>query len=139
MLLIFILMFVSIDYSEDMRFIATVNREHGVIVDGDRIIAPSAMDFLLVGLGSCTAIDVVSILKKMRENFRTLKVEVNGERSQDFPKVYTKVTLKYIVYGKVDEENLKKAIELSQNKYCSASIMFKRSGTELEYSYEIID
>ncbi len=132
-------MLVSIDYSDNMRFIATVNKEHGVIVDGDRIIAPSAMDFLLVGLGSCTAIDVVSILKKMRENFRTLRVEVNGERAQDFPKVYTKVTLKYIVYGRVNEENLKKAIELSQNKYCSASIMFKRSGTELEYSYEIID
>jgi len=57
-------MFVSIDYSEEMKFIATVNQEHGVIVDGDRKIAPSAMDFLLVGLGSCTAIDVVSILKK---------------------------------------------------------------------------
>ncbi len=110
-----------------------------MIVDGDRKIAPSGMDFLLVGLGSCTAIDLVSILKKMRENFRTLRIEVNGERAQDFPKVYTSGTLKYIVYSSVNEENLKKAIELSQNKYCSASIMFKRSGAEMEYSYEILD
>lgn len=130
---------IAIDLIERDRFISTVDGKHSVVVDGDREIAPSAMDFLLVGLGSCTAIDVVDILSKMREPLKKLRVEVEGKRAEEPPRVYTNVKLKYIATGKIKTESLERAIKLSQEKYCSASIMFKRSGTVIEYDYEIVD
>ncbi|MGC8565059.1 MAG: OsmC family protein [Thermoplasmata archaeon] len=130
---------VIIDLIEKDRFVSIVNEKHSVIIDGDREIAPSAMDFLLVGLGSCTAIDVVDILRKMREPIKSLRVEVEGTRAEEPPRVYTHLKLKYIAIGKIKKENLEKAIKLSQEKYCSASIMFKRSGTLIDYEFEILD
>ncbi|MEM3977165.1 MAG: OsmC family protein, partial [Thermoplasmata archaeon] len=120
---------VSINLVKDDKFLAIVDEKHSVIVDGERNIAPSAMDFLLVGLGSCTAIDVVDILRKMKEPLEKLQVEVEGKRAEDPPRVYTEVNIRYIAFGKINVKNLEKAIKLSQEKYCSASIMFKRSGT----------
>lgn len=130
---------VEIDWTNEEKFISTVNGTHSIIVDGSRTIAPSAMDFLLVGLGSCTAIDVVDILKKMREPLENLKVIVEGERAPDPPRVYTNVKIKYIAKGKIKKENLERAIQLSQEKYCSASVMFRRSGAIVTYEYEILD
>ncbi|MEM4589244.1 MAG: OsmC family protein, partial [Thermoplasmata archaeon] len=121
------------------KFLAIVDEKHSVIVDGERNIAPSAMDFLLVGLGSCTAIDVVDILRKMKEPLEKLQVEVEGKRAEDPPRVYTEVNIRYIAFGKINVKNLEKAIKLSQEKYCSASIMFKRSGTIINYTYEVIE
>ena len=130
---------VSINLVKDDKFLAIVDEKHSVIVDGGRNIAPSAMDFLLVGLGSCTAIDVVDILRKMKEPLEKLQVEVEGKRAEDPPRVYTEVNIRYIAFGKINVKNLEKAIKLSQEKYCSASIMFKRSGTIINYTYEVIE
>ncbi|MEL9998956.1 MAG: OsmC family protein [Thermoplasmata archaeon] len=130
---------VSINLVKDDKFLAIVDEKHSVIVDGERNIAPSAMDFLLVGLGSCTAIDVVDILRKMKEPLEKLQVEVEGKRAEDPPRVYTEVNIRYIAFGKINVKNLEKAIKLSQEKYCSASIMFKRSGTIINYTYEVIE
>ncbi len=130
---------VEFEWINDDKFISMVNEKHSIVIDGNREIAPSAMDFLLVGLGSCTAIDVVDILRKMREPLKNLKVEVNGIRAEEPPKVYTDVKIKYIAKGEIKKNNLVKAIELSQEKYCSASIMFKRSGARVSYEYEIIE
>ncbi len=129
---------VSIKFAGDLRFIATVDGKHSFVVDGNRITNASAIDFLLAGLGACTSIDVVMILEKMREPLKDLVVDVHGERAQDHPRVYTEVKIHYRAYGNINEEKLVKAIELSQNKYCSASIMFKRSGAKVTYTYEII-
>ncbi|MEM0486432.1 MAG: OsmC family protein [Thermoplasmata archaeon] len=130
---------VSINLVKDDKFLAIVDEKHSVIVDGERNIAPSAMDFLLVGLGSCTAIDVVDILRKMKEPLEKLQVEVEGKRAEDPPRVYTEVNILNIAFGKINVKNLEKAIKLSQEKYCSASIMFKRSGTIINYTYEVIE
>lgn len=129
---------VEIDFIDKNRFVSVVEGKHSVMVDGDRLVAPSAMDFLLVGLGSCTAIDVVEIMKKMREPLKGLRVEVEGKRADEPPRVYTVVNLKYIAYGNVKKESLERAINLSQEKYCSASVMFRRSGTLINISYEIV-
>ncbi|MEM3335144.1 MAG: OsmC family protein, partial [Thermoplasmata archaeon] len=79
------------------------------------------------------------ILRKMKEPLEKLQVEVEGKRAEDPPRVYTEVNIRYIAFGKINVKNLEKAIKLSQEKYCSASIMFKRSGTIINYTYEVIE
>ena len=74
----------------------------------------------------------------MREPVEGLEVEISGERREEHPRIYTKVHIHYKIYGDVNEEKAKRAIELSQEKYCSASAHLKLSGTDVTYSYEIV-
>ena len=86
------------------------------------------MEMVLIALGGCSAMDVLSILKKMREDVRDFDVELEAERASDHPAVFTKIHLKYVVTGKdLKDENINKAIDLSMNKYCSVSAMLKDS------------
>ncbi len=86
------------------------------------------MEMVLIALGGCSAMDVLSILKKMREDVRDFDIELEAERASDHPAVFTKIHLKYVVTGKdLKEENINKAIDLSMNKYCSVSAMLKDS------------
>lgn len=96
------------------------------------------MKLLLLSVAGCTAYDVVMILQKMREPIEGLEVEIGGERREEHPRIYKKVHIHYKIYGDVSEEKAKRAIELSQDKYCSASAHIKLSGAELTYSFEII-
>lgn len=98
----------------------------------------SPMEFLLSGVAGCTAMDVISILKKMRQDVHDFSVEISGLRADEHPKVYTEVTITYIVRGKnLDEERVARAVELSEDIYCSASQMFRRSGAKINSSYRI--
>ncbi|GJM39957.1 MAG: peroxiredoxin [Ardenticatenaceae bacterium] len=98
----------------------------------------SPMEFLLAGVAGCTAMDVISILQKMRQDVQEFSVEISGVRAEDHPKVYTETTITYVVRGvNLDEEKVARAIELSEDIYCSASQMFRRSGTEINSSYRI--
>jgi putative redox protein len=82
----------------------------------------SPTDHLLAAVGGCTGIDVVSILQKMRQEFRSLRIEVDGTQAEEYPKYFTKIHLKYIVEGdNIDSDKVRQAVELSQNKYCSVS------------------
>jgi putative redox protein len=99
--------------------------------------APSPMEYLLAGVAGCTAIDVVGILQKMRQPLTGLRVELVGTRADDHPKVYTHATLTYVAHGAVDPEALQKAVQLSKEKYCSASIMFQRAGVTFELSSRV--
>lgn len=119
----------------DSKFEA-LTEEGGKILFGEKGISP--MKTLLLSVAGCTAIDVVIILQKMREPLENLEVEISGERREEHPRIYTKVHIHYKIYGNVNEEKAKRAIELSQEKYCSASAHLKLSGTEVTYSYEII-
>ena len=86
------------------------------------------MEMVLIALGGCSAMDVLSILKKMREDVRDFDIELEAERASDHPAVFTKIHLKYVVTGKdLKEENINKAIDLSMNKYCSVTAMLKES------------
>lgn len=100
-------------------------------------IGPSPMELVLIALAGCTAWDVVTILDKMKQKFDELEVHVKGRRRSEVPRVYTDIHIHYIAYGEVDEEKLKRAIELSQEKYCSVSIMLKKGGVNVTTSYEI--
>lgn len=123
---------------ENLEFNVKVNEKHNVVVDAERIAAPSSMDYILLGLGSCTAISIVSILRRMHEIISDFKVEIESEQANEPPRVFTKIKLKYIAHGVVVENNLKKAIDLTFEKYSPSAVMLQRAGVLLEKTYEII-
>jgi len=95
------------------------------------------LELLLMGLGGCTSMDVLSILKKKRIALDDYECHVEAERQDEHPRVFTKVKIHFIFWGKnIPDEAVKRAIELSENAYCSASAMLKKA-TEIETSYEI--
>lgn len=100
--------------------------------------AGSPMELLLAGVAGCTAMDIVNILQKMRQPLTGLEVAVSGTRAGDYPMVYTDVNLTYIVKGEdVDPAAVERAIALSHETYCSASVMFERSGARMTSDYRI--
>ncbi len=102
----------------------------------DAAFGPSPMLLLLLAIGGCTAIDVVDILRKMRQPLTALSVEVVGEKAEQVPKRYTSIELVYHVKGEVDEAKLKRAIELSETKYCSVEATL-RAGVPIGSRYVI--
>lgn len=96
------------------------------------------MDYLLAGVAGCTAIDVIGILQKKRQNVAGLEVRIHGTQAETSPNVYVKAHITYVVRGEgINPAAVEQAIELSETKYCSASIMFQRSGTEVTTDYLI--
>ena len=130
----------KVKYIANMQFVGKASSGHTILMDtspekGGTDTAPTPMELLLMSLGGCTGMDVVSILRKMKIEFDSLEIELKGERASEHPKVYKKIELVYKVKGKnVPEDKVKRAVELSQEKYCSISAMFK---PEVEMSYAI--
>lgn len=97
------------------------------------------MELLLLGLGGCTSFDVVEMLKKSRQNISDCVVEIQGERSEKIPKVFTNIHVHFIITGSnIKESQVKRAIELSSEKYCSASLMLGKVAN-ITHDYEIIE
>ena len=100
----------------------------------------SPMELLLASVAGCTAMDVVSMLRKQRQKLTAFAIDISGERAPEPPQVYTQVQIRYTITGQgISSQAVERAIELSKEKYCSASIMFKRAGAEVSYTYEIIE
>lgn len=98
----------------------------------------SPMEFLLSGVVGCTAIDVINILKKQRQKVTGLTVEATGARAEEYPMVYTDVDVLYVVHGEgIKPASVEKAIALSEEKYCSASAMFKLAGATITTSFRV--
>ena len=113
---------------EGMAFEIGFATGHRITVDGaeqfgGQNLGARPMHLLLASLGACTGMDIISILRKMRQPVEAYRVEVEGEQAEEHPRVYTSITIKHIVTGDVDEERLAHAIELSNTKYCSAMAM----------------
>ncbi len=132
------------------RGMTTIARAKGsnvwVVMDGPYKFRGSSagarpMEMFLMSLGGCTAMDVISLMDKMKVPYRKLKIMIDHERADEHPKVYTKIHIHYIIYGDITEEkdlkNLEKAIRLSQEKYCSVSAMVRSAGIELTHDHEI--
>src|SRR5499427_3682738 len=101
--------------------------------------APTPMELLLLALGGCTGVDVVSILKKKRQHVTGYRIEVHGDRREEFPRAYTRLYVKHIITGHaVAEPAVARAIELSDQKYCSVAATL-RGSAEIVTSYEIIE
>ncbi len=135
---------VEIKFVDGMTFVGKGESNHWVVMDGAETVGGSdagtrPMELVLIALGGCTGMDVVSILRKKRVKFDKFEMRISGERAEEHPKVYTKVNIEYIFYGRdIKEKDVEHAIELSQTKYCSVSAILKKSGAEVNYTYKII-
>ena len=127
---------------EGITFIAESGSGHGVVVDaapdiGGKNLGPRPMELVLMGTGACSAIDVVHILRKARQPITDCVVEVEAERAPDDPKVFTRIHLRYIVTGKgLAQPQVERAIKLSKEKYCSATIMLAAAAA-ISFDYEV--
>ena len=122
-------------------FVAVTPSGHAQVLDTDaqRSTAASPMELLLVALGGCTAVDVISILQKKRERVTDYRVEVRGERRAEHPRAYTRLEVRHIVRGRgVSEKSVAQAVELSESKYCSVAATL-RPAAEIVSSFEIIE
>jgi putative redox protein len=130
-----------IHFAGDDLFVGISPSGHAQVLDTDheRASAATPVELLLIALGSCTAVDVISILKKKREQVTAYHVEVRGERREQHPRHFTRMEVKHIVRGrKISERALSQAIELSETKYCSVAATL-RPTVEIISSYEIIE
>lgn len=125
---------------DDWNFETTLGSGYQVLFKAPQadVDGGSPMEFMLAGVAGCTAVDVVSMLKKMRQDVQDVTVFIDGDRAEDYPMVYTDVKIVYTIKGKgVEATAVEKAIELSMTKYCSASITFKRAGVNMTTDYVI--
>lgn len=133
-----------IQLAEGMTFVAESGSGHAVVVDaapdvGGRNLGARPMELVLMGTGACTAIDVVMILRKARQPITDCVVELEAERAAEDPKVFTKIHLHYVITGKgLAQQHVERAIKLSKEKYCSATIMLAKTA-EVTFDYEVRD
>lgn len=133
---------VRIKWVENVSFVGESETGHAVILDGapengGRNIGMRPMEMLLIGMGACTAFDVVTILKKSRQPIVDCVAEIEAERANDIPKVFTKIHVHFVVTGdNLNETQVERAVKLSAEKYCSASIMLSKS-VAITHGYEI--
>jgi putative redox protein len=127
----------NVTWKQEMTFDALSHSGHSIIFDGDAAHAhgTSPMEAVLMALCGCTAIDVVSILKKKREPFTGLTVSAVAEQAAEPPKVFTQVKLIYRVSGAVTHKAVEDAVRLSETKYCSVAAMVSKTAT-IEFSIE---
>lgn len=130
-----------IKWIEQASFIAESGSGHALVLDGapehgGRNLGIRPMESVLIGLGACTAFDVVSILRKSRQPVTDCVVELDAERADEAPKVFTRIRMIYRVTGKgLDESRVHRAVELSTEKYCSVTAMLRE---RVEISHEIV-
>ena len=129
---------------EGMAFMAETGSGHAVVMDGapeggGRNLGPRPMEMVLLGTGGCTAYDVVLILKRSREDVRGCDVTLKAERAETDPKVFTKIHFHFTVTGRnLKQATVERAVNLSHDKYCSASIMLAKTA-EITHSFEIVE
>ncbi|EPK9715419.1 TPA: OsmC family protein [Pseudomonas aeruginosa] len=134
-----------IQWAGEAMFLGESGSGHVVVMDGPpdhggRNLGVRPMEMVLIGLGGCTNFDVVSILKKARQPVESCEAFLEAERADEEPKVFTKIHVHFVVKGRgLKEAQIKRAVELSAEKYCSASIMLGRGGVEITHDYEIVE
>jgi putative redox protein len=129
----------KVQWIGEQKFVAVGPSGHALAMDSDRgsNTGPGPMELLLMALGACTATDIVIILEKKRQRLESLEVICSGERAADPPQVWTKLDILFRLRGKLEESGVKKAIELSEEKYCSVSATLKKTA-KLTWRYEIL-
>jgi len=133
----------TIQWGGDAKFVGDSESGHSIVMDGPpdhggKNQGPRPMEMLLLGLGGCTSFDVMSILQKSRQKVTDCIAQIDAQRADEVPAVFTKIKIHFVVKGDNLKENLvKRAVSLSAEKYCSASIMLEKGGVEISHSYEI--
>jgi putative redox protein len=135
---------VSVKLDRGMKLIGVNEKGHQTFFDshietGGEDSAPTPMEVFLEALSACTSMDVISMLRKRKKTIYNFEVLLEAERATEHPKVFTKINLVYKLNSPdTTIEELEYIVNLSQNKYCTASAMFKRSGCEINYTIEIV-
>lgn len=134
----------TVKWMDGMAMVAESGSGHGFIMDGapangGRNAGARPMEVVLMGLGGCTTFDVMSILKKTRQQVTDCVVELQGERADSVPSVYTSIHVHFKVYGiNLDDAKVERAVKLSAEKYCSASLMLSQGNVEITHSFETL-
>lgn len=134
----------KLTWESGMAFSGRTGSGHDLHMDaatdnGGEDSAPRPLEAFLAALGGCTGMDVVSILRKMRQDVTHYEINLHADRAPEHPKVFTRVIVEHVFTGRdLSEEAVKKAVSLSETKYCSASAMIKK-GTPVEYRYRIVN
>lgn len=135
---------VRVKWVEDVCFMAETESGHAFVMDGapeggGRNLGPRPMETVLAGTGGCSAYDVVTILRKSRQPVKHCEVRIDADRALDDPKVFTRIHMHFVITGTgVKKEHIERAIHLSAEKYCSASIMLAKTA-QVTHDYEIVE
>jgi len=128
----------NVKWVGDEMFLGTSESGHAVLLDANGgNLAPSPLENVLISLGCCSSVDVVSILKKARQNISGCQVEISGQRVDTVPKLFSDIHLHFIIEGNdVSEKHVERAVNLSADKYCSVALMLNK-GVNITHDYEI--
>jgi putative redox protein len=135
----------SVLWMKDGQFIAKSDSGHTLIIDGPpdhggKNLGARPMEMVLMGLGGCTSIDVIDILKKSRQDITDCVTQLTAERATSIPAVFTKIHIHFVVTGRnLKPRQVERAVELSATKYCSATLMLQRGGVEITHDFELVE
>lgn len=135
----------KVRWIDKVKFLGESGTGHAVLMEGPESsggdnVGIRPMEMLLIGVGGCSSYDVVSILKKARQDVTGCVVEVTAHRADAIPAVFEKIHLHFRITGRtLNAKHVEKAVALSADKYCSATIMLEKGGVEIEHDYEIIE
>ncbi|MCK5427191.1 MAG: OsmC family protein [Thermodesulfovibrionia bacterium] len=133
----------KITFTDGMQFVGVADSGHAVVMDapasvGGNNTGANPMELLLMAFGGCSGMDVISILRKKKQNVSKLELDVEGEMAKDHPHMYTSMHIEYMVTGKnISEDAVKRAIELSLEKYCSVGATLGKAA-KITHSYKVI-
>ena len=133
----------KVTYVQGLQFVGMASSGHAIVMDSDPAVGGHnsglrPMELLLLGIGGCSGMDVVSILKKKKQDVTGFEINVKGEKAEDYPKKFTEINLEFIVRGRnISEDAVKKAIDLTMNKSCSVKATLEGSA-QISFSYKII-
>lgn len=135
---------VEVKQVEGISFLARADSGHWVVMDGPSDLGgyeagSRPMELVLIALGGCTGMDVATLLDKMRVEYDHIEIRISASQREEYPKIFSKIHIKYKIFGeKIPEDKVEKAIDKSQNKYCSVSGVLKKSA-DISYEHEIIE
>ncbi|MFZ9583932.1 MAG: OsmC family protein [Pseudohongiellaceae bacterium] len=135
----------TIKWVDGAMFVAEAGSGHAIVVDGPpdiggRNLGARPMELMLMGVGACSSVDVVNILKRGRQQVLGCEARVEATRVDAVPAVFETIHLHFVVTGReLDAAKVKRAVELSAEKYCSASIMLGKAGVKITHDYEVVD
>jgi len=134
----------KITYVNGLQFVGEGSSHHAIVLDGDSSAGGhnsglQPMELLLIGIGGCSGMDIISILKKKKQDVTSIEINVNGAQAADYPKKFTDITIEFVLKGRnISEEAVKRAIDLSMNKYCSVKATIEGTAA-ISFSYRIAE
>ena len=134
----------KVTYTSGLQFVGEADSGSAIVMDGDtqfggRNTGPRPMELLLMGIGGCSGMDVISILKKKKEKVTGLEINVDGKKTKEYPQKFTDIDIEFIVRGRgVSEEAVKRAVQLSMDKYCSVKATLEGSA-QITFRYKVVE